>query len=99
MSGRVSEHRGQIDIAVGRVDADDTARRELGKIEPERLHGEQVHGDGVGYKRIDHDELVEGIGAVLLERESAVAGKQVNGGAALPGVLNKLEKRRPALVG
>ena len=65
LQGESSGHRLQVEIAVGNVQGDDAARRQLLKVKLDGLFCDQMNRDGVGAKGVDDDDAETAIGLVL----------------------------------
>src|SRR5947207_1049624 len=72
LPGSAYEHAKKVQMAVGNVDDNRAVRFEMIEISREGLEGEQMDGDGIAGKRIEHEQVEWRLGFAL-QREPGVA--------------------------
>ena len=79
LGGEIGDDRRQIEVAVGHVPRDHSARRQLVEIERQRLAGHQVHRYGIGAERVQDQQIVGCLRAP--GRQTGIAGADLGIGA------------------
>jgi len=83
--GENRDGRFEIDVAVGDVEGEDSARREMAAVELEGFAGEQVDGDGVAREGVD-DEHVEVLRRFMGQGVAGVSDDDIDLGAGVADI-------------
>lgn len=66
VSGKIANHEREVEAPIADVERQKTVFGELGKVDAERLAGDEVDGNRVGTERVDDEEIVVMIGRVTM---------------------------------